>query len=182
MDPPLRPDYPVHEVISLWQSRILDQLMSSLTLERLHDSELKVAADQEAFTTADLIGRLTKMVYAELDNLQAGEYTNRKPAISSLRRNLQRDYLTRLSNLALGNSRAPEDCQTVAFAELKSIQEKMNKLLASNVKLDDYSKAHMTESSARIAKVLDAKMDLRLPTRSVLLFEQRYSGTGEEKP
>ncbi len=101
MEPSTRPDYPVHEVISLWQSRILDQLLSSLTLERLHDTELKVPADQEAFTTAELIGRLTKMVYAELENLQAGDYTNRKPAISSLRRNLQRDYLTRLSNLAL---------------------------------------------------------------------------------
>ncbi len=107
MEPPLRPDYPVHEVISLWQSRILDQLMSSLTLERLHDTELKVPADQEAFTTAELINRLTKMVYSELDTLQGGEYTNRKPAISSLRRNLQRDFLMRLSNLALGNSLRP---------------------------------------------------------------------------
>ncbi len=70
----------------------------------------------------------------------------------------------------------------MAFAELKSLQERMNKLLASNVKLDDYSKAHLTESSARIAKVLDAKMDLRLPQRGLLLFDQRYSGAGEVKP
>ena len=67
-------------------------LLSSLTLTRLHDSELKVPADQDAFTTAELLERLTKTIFAETDKLE-GEFTNRKPAISSLRRNLQRSYL-----------------------------------------------------------------------------------------
>ena len=39
----------------------------------------------------------------------------------------------------------------------------MNKLLASNVKLDDYTKAHLTQSSALIGKVLDAKLELGSP-------------------
>ena len=51
-DLPMRTDYAVHEVIGMWQARILSQLLSPLTLERLHDSELKVPADQDAFTTA----------------------------------------------------------------------------------------------------------------------------------
>lgn len=84
----LRSDFPVHEVILMWQSRILDQLFSSLTLERLHDAELKLAKDKEAFTTAELIEELTKIMFAELEEMEAGEYTTRKPAISSLRRNL----------------------------------------------------------------------------------------------
>ncbi len=55
-------------------------MLSPLTLERLHDSELRVPADQDALTTAELLERLTKAVFAETDNLAPGEYTNRKPA------------------------------------------------------------------------------------------------------
>ena len=82
-DVPLRTDYPVHEVIAMWQERMLSQLLSPLTLDRLHDSELKVPADQDALTTAELLSRLTKAIYAEVDKLPEGEHTNRKPAISS---------------------------------------------------------------------------------------------------
>lgn len=177
VDVPLRTDYPAHEVILMWQENVLDQLLSPFTLQRLHDSELKVPDDKDAFTTAELISRLTKAIFSEVDTLQGGEYTNRKPAVSSLRRNLQREYLSRLSKLAMGESKlfvlgghrglddisAPSDCETVAYAELKSLQDRMNKLLASNVKLDDYTKAHFTESAARIGKVLDAKLDLISP-------------------
>ncbi|HEX2473391.1 MAG TPA: zinc-dependent metalloprotease, partial [Lacipirellulaceae bacterium] len=38
-----RGDYPVHDIILLWQDRIVSRLLSPLTLARLHDSELKVA-------------------------------------------------------------------------------------------------------------------------------------------
>ena len=49
-----RSDYPAHEVILLWQDRILSKLLSSLTLARLHDSELKTPTDTDALTTAEL--------------------------------------------------------------------------------------------------------------------------------
>ena len=61
-----------------------------------------------------------------------GEFTNRKPAISSLRRNLQRDYLKRLSQLAMGDADAPQDCQTVAYAELSALEGRINNVLKSN--------------------------------------------------
>ena len=54
-----REDYPVHETILLWQDRLLGKLLDPLTLARIHDSELKVPADQDAFTTAELLDRLT---------------------------------------------------------------------------------------------------------------------------
>ncbi len=40
-----RGDFPAHDVILMWQDRILSKLMSPLTLARLHDSELKTAPD-----------------------------------------------------------------------------------------------------------------------------------------
>ncbi len=162
-NPPLRADLAVHDVIAQWQERILTQLLSSLTLERLHDSELRLPSDQDALTTAELIERLTKTIFAEADNLPAGEYTNRKPAVSSMRRNLQRLYLKRLSHLALGETSAPHDCQTIAFAELSALDGRIGKTLQNGVKLDSYSKAHFEETSARIHKVLDAKLSLHNP-------------------
>jgi hypothetical protein len=155
-----RVDYPVHQVILMWQDRILSKLLSSLTLTRIHDTELKVPADQPALTDAELIQRLTKSIFSETDNVKSGEFTERKPAISSLRRDLQRSYLRRLSRLALGQTSAPEDCQTIAYADLTALKKRIDALLDRDVKLDSYSRAHLEESSARIGKVVDAKMSV----------------------
>jgi hypothetical protein len=163
-DVPIRADYPIHETISMWQNRILAQLFSSLTLDRLHDSELYTPADQDALTTAELLQRLTSAVFAEVDKRPTGEFTNRKPAITSLRRNLQRAYLKRLSQLAMGSSGAPQDCQTLAYAQLVSLEGRIKAVLAaSDVKLDEYSRAHLDESASRIHKVLDAHLTLIQP-------------------
>jgi hypothetical protein len=153
-----RGDYPAHDIILMWQDRIVSKLLSPLTLSRLHDSELKVANDADALTAAELLERLTKAVYSEVDTTKEGEFTNRKPAISSLRRNLQRAYLRRISQLALGETSAPEDCQTVAYAELGKLKSRIDSLVGSQVKLDSYTRAHLQETSARIAKVVDARM------------------------
>ncbi|MBP89355.1 MAG: hypothetical protein CMJ64_22025 [Planctomycetaceae bacterium] len=158
-----RKDFPLHDVISMWQTRVMDQLTSSTVLERIHDTELKMPADQDVLTTAELIERLTKAIFAELGAVEEGEYSNRKPAISSIRRNLQREYLRKLSNLAMGRTFAPDDCQTIAFAELSSLEASMSQLLKSNVKLDSYSRAHLQESASRIGKVLEARLSLSSP-------------------
>jgi hypothetical protein len=153
-----RSDYPAHDVILMWQERILSKLLSSLTLARLHDAELKVPGDTDALTVAELIERLTKAVFSETESVTGGEFTNRKPAISSLRRNLQRTYLRSLAHLALGNTFAPEDAQTIAYAELSALKGRIDKLLAGDAKLDTYSRAHLQESTDRIEKVLDARI------------------------
>lgn len=161
--PTTRKDFPVHDMIAMWQSRILDQLLSPVTLARIYDTEVKVPADQDAFTTAELIERLTKSIFSEVEHVKKGDFSNRQPAINSVRRNLQRIYLHRLGEMAMGNGGAPEDCQTIAFAELTSLDSRINNLLNSKVKLDSYSKAHLVESSSRIKKVLDARLTLPRP-------------------
>ncbi|HTN77005.1 MAG TPA: zinc-dependent metalloprotease, partial [Pirellulaceae bacterium] len=161
---PPRKDFPVHDVVSMWQARILAQLLSSGTLTRIHDAELKISPDADAFTTAELIEKVTKAVYSEIDTIKEGEFTTRKPAISSLRRNLQRSYLSQLSELAMGNSSAPADCQTIAYAELGALDSRIDALLKNgNAKLDSYTRAHLQETSSRIKKVLDAKLSLSRP-------------------
>ncbi|HVA45458.1 MAG TPA: zinc-dependent metalloprotease [Pirellulales bacterium] len=163
-DMPNRIDYAVHEVIGMWQDRILSQLMSSLTLDRIHDSELKVPTDQDALTTAELLSRLTAAVFAETGQLKPGEYSNRKPAISPLRRDLQRRYLKRLSSVAMGTSGAPDDCRTVAAFELSGLEQKIKQVLGNaELKLDTYTRAHLEETAGLIRKVVDARLNLQRP-------------------
>jgi hypothetical protein len=161
---PDREDYPVHDAILMWQSRVLGRLLNPLTLDRIQDSELKVPADQDAFTTAELLDRLTKSIMAEVDTTAPGDYTVRKPAVGSLRRNLQRQYVSRLASLAVAPSGVTPDAQAIAAAQLRSLEGRIGTLLAKNdVKLDDYSRAHLGEMQSRIRKVLDASFELTSP-------------------
>lgn len=155
-----RLDLPVHEVILMWQDRIMQQMLSPLTLARLHDSELKVAEDAEAFTTAELLERLTQAIFSEVDSMEAGEYSNQKSAISSLRRNLQRRYLEHLATLALGENDAPQDCQTVAALQLELLAQRIDEVLEGDIELDTYTLAHLTDTSRRIGQVLNARIEL----------------------
>lgn len=158
-----RKDLGVHDFVLQWQERVLGQMLSGLNLKRIHDAELRVKPEEDAFTAAELLDRLTKSIFSELENIKDGEYTNRKPAISSLRRNLQRSYLKELSALALYGGGAPEDCQTLAFAQLQELEDRIESLLKKDRKLDAYTKAHLQESAARIQKVVDSKVTLPAP-------------------
>lgn len=157
-----RSDFPVHEVIEQWQSRVLDQLLSPLTLRRILDSEQKAAADQDVLTVAELLDRLTASIFAEFRDVPAGTYNNRQPAVSSIRRNLQRNYLRRLGELALGRSGSPEDCQALAYSELKELGAQLDKA-AQSTTLDAYSRAHVVACQERIRKLLDASFTLASP-------------------
>jgi hypothetical protein len=158
-----RPDFPIHEVILTWQDRVLGQLLSPTTLERLLDSELKLPPEADAFTCAELLEGLSTAIFRETEKIQGRKFTNREPAISSLRRSLQRRYLERLSNLAMGNTSAPVDCQSVAYIELEALEARIRKILSGKARLDTYTEAHLKESAARIRKVLEARLQLRAP-------------------
>ena len=148
----------------MWQERALGQLLDPLTLERIRDGELKVPADQDAFTQAELLDRLSTAILSELATTQPGQYTARKPAIGSLRRALQREYVANLGRLSLGTARGTGDVQALAATQLRAIDGRINTLLTkADVTLDPYSVAHLSDLQARIRKVLDAKVDLARP-------------------
>lgn len=63
----------------------------------------------------------------------------------------------------MGNVVAPEDCRTVARAELEALEARIKRVLAGKAQLDLYSAAHLKETAARIRKVLDAQVELRYP-------------------
>jgi len=158
-----REDYPVHDAVLMWQDRVLGRLLDPLTLDRISDSELRVAANQDAFTVAELLQRLSKAVMAEVEATGPGDYTIRKPAISSLRRGLQRAYVSRLCGIVLGTA-ASADAQAIAAARLRDLSASIKGLLAKgDVKLDEYSRAHLVDLDARITKALDASVVMPRP-------------------
>jgi fructose-1,6-bisphosphatase/sedoheptulose 1,7-bisphosphatase-like protein len=56
------------------------------------------------------------------------------------------------------------DAQVIAAAQLRALEGRVGALLVKNdVKLDDYSRAHLVEMQARIRKVLDASIQLQGP-------------------
>ncbi|HEY6564661.1 MAG TPA: zinc-dependent metalloprotease, partial [Pirellulaceae bacterium] len=146
------------EVILMWQSRILDQLLSPLTLSRLIDAELHVSQNEDALTAAELLEQLTDTIFSEVTELEKSEFSNRNPAISTFRRNLQRTYMKRLASMALGQTGAPEDCQTVGYLRLQTLRDDIRSFLDKGWKLDDYSRAHLQETQHRIEKVLESRM------------------------
>ena len=160
-----REDYPVHEAILMWQDRVLGRLLDPTILARIRDSELKVAADTEPFTTAELLDALSGTIMAEVHQLPPPgvEFSATKPAVSSLRRGLQRAYVTRLAGIALGGGAANPDAQALAEAQLRTIDGEIATLLAAGARLDPTSQAHSAALHARIGKVLDASLELARP-------------------
>jgi hypothetical protein len=177
-NPSTRKDLPVHDLVLAMQINVFDQILSPSTLSRLIDSELKVPPKQDVFTAADLLQGLTASIFSETEKLQEGKFTNREPAISSLRRDLQREYFQRLADMAMGSIKvthrmgpsksitmedAPVDCQAVAYTELQALEARLKKALAGKAQLDTYTRSHLTELAARIHKVLDARIELERP-------------------
>jgi hypothetical protein len=159
-----REDYPVHEVILTWQDRVLGRLLDPVVLARVRDNELKVPADADAFTMAELLERLTKAIMTEVTATAPAEYTPRKPAIDGIRRGLQRAYVARLAGIATLGGAANADAQALAAEHLRSLDAGIGSLLAKDdVKLDAYSRAHLTETQARIRAVLEARLTLPRP-------------------
>jgi hypothetical protein len=159
-----REDYPLHEVVLMWQENVLSRILDPLTLARIQDGELKVARDADAFTVAELLSRLTRAILSELDTIGPGDHTPRSPAIGSLRRGLQRAYASRLGSLAMGATRAPSDAEAIAAEELRGVDARIGALLArGDVTLDSYSRAHLVDMQSRIRKILDARLELPRP-------------------
>ena len=56
------------------------------------------------------------------------------------------------------------DAQAIAAGQLRLLDERIGAALAkADVKLDNYSRAHLVELKARIGKILDASLELPRP-------------------
>ncbi len=151
----------VHDRILGAQASAITMIMNPTVLKRVYDNEFRVPADQDMLTLPELMNSVTGAIWTEIESAPASTYTNRKPYISSLRRNLQREHLDRLIDLSMpGTVRgaAGKPISNLATAKLRDIRDRIKRITDTDAagRVDDYSKAHLAEAGLRIDKVLDA--------------------------
>ena len=104
---------------------------------------------------------LSDAIWTELDKAPAEKGTARKPVISSLRRNLQKEHMERLIEFTLpgaGFTAAYKPISTLARAELQKILRKIRKAQKSGAgKYDPYTSAHLAQAAEQIQKALNAE-------------------------
>src|SRR5262249_28064391 len=110
---------------------------------------------------------------------ECAETKDGKVSCSTIRRNLQREYLKKLTTMVIGNKRGgygdmfgyiffygsqevPADARSLARLHLQEIGDRIGKPLQGH-DVDDTTPAHLEECRQRIAKVLDASLDINEP-------------------
>jgi hypothetical protein len=157
--------YPIYDKILTIQEWAVFQLTNPATLERIVSAESKVAGSDDLLTLSELFTTLDGAVFSELDSKEngpAGNWTARKPFISTIRRNLQRAYAKTLIDIAIEkDGPTPQIARTLVWHRLKALRDKLGAALtAGKDKLDPYSAAHLDEIQTRIEKALEASFTL----------------------
>lgn len=160
--------WPVHDRILGIQASVLSMLMNPTSLGRVFDNEYRVDADQDMITLPEVMNKVSGEIWSELDAKASAQHTDRKPMISSLRRNLQREHLERLIDLSMPDmlfGSAAKATQVLATAKLRELKDKIEAIVPADANggakkpasLDNYTFAHLSESSHKIEKALEAQ-------------------------
>ena len=152
--------WPIHDRILGVQASALTWLMNPTTLRRVYDNELRLADDADALTLPELLNTINKAVWSELDKECPEGRNDRKPMISSLRRNLQHEHMQRLVDLILESSddaAALKPISNLARMQLRDLSKRVDASIEKcGDKMDAYSLAHLTETKERIDRALEA--------------------------
>ncbi|MEM8943814.1 MAG: zinc-dependent metalloprotease [Planctomycetota bacterium] len=169
----------VHDRVLRLQQIVLRHCFDASMLKRLQHQQLMIDQAEgdedpsnEPLTIGELFRTLTDSIWSEL-RAENGELE-----CSVIRRNLQRDHLSRLNKLVLGNRRSsygdmfgfilfaggsssyPADARSLARMHLLEIAERIEGVLEKeNAEIEDATRAHLAESLDLIEKVLDAKLE-----------------------
>ncbi len=152
--------WPIHDRILGVQASALTMLMNPTTLRRVYDNELRLPETEDTLTLPELLQEVNKAVWSELDQDCPADRNDRRPMISSLRRNLQREHMQRLLDLILESSddtAAYKPISNLARAELRTLSSRIGSSLERCGKqMDAYTNAHLTETKERIDRALEA--------------------------
>jgi len=150
--------WPVHDRVMGIQASTLSQLLNPTVLRRVYDNEFRIPEDEEALTLNELLTTVSDSIWTELGKAPRGKFSERKPAISSLRRNLQSEHIQRLMDLGLSRrgGAAMKPIANLAAMNLRDLKTKLEKS-AKSTKLDAYTKAHLQDALLRVTKWIDAQ-------------------------
>jgi hypothetical protein len=192
-----RIDFPIHQFVSDLQTGsngMLSHCFGPQVLARLQDGEIKTPPGEDAYTLAEHLRAVIDGVFAEIMSPPAGEFNNRNQYISSFRRNTQRAALRQLSDIvrktpetSFAMLKLPEDARVLTRMHLTELQAKVDAALAkADLKLDDYTRAHLLDCKLRIKQILEAESeDYGKPSgsggRALFLFGESAAKDNFEK-
>jgi hypothetical protein len=143
---------------------VLDELLSGGTLSNVQNSALLLKADDKPLQIAEIFRALSEASFADLPGAD-GKASAVKTSV--IRRNLQREYVGRLSGIVLGRPTGsglfllfggggsiPPDARSLARLHLKEAARRIDDGLKAEK--DDTAKAHLDEMKEQIEKVLKA--------------------------
>lgn len=153
--------WPIHDRIGGLQASAMTMLLSPSKLRRVFDNEQLIPQKEDALTLPELLETIHKCVWSELEAKVEKKHDSRNPLISSLRRNLQREHLSRMIDLTLPDrnpSSSDRPISTLALQAIKQIKVKADaSLKQGGDRIDPYTKAHLSEISDQIDKALKAE-------------------------
>ncbi|WP_413166408.1 zinc-dependent metalloprotease [Capilliphycus salinus ALCB114379] len=145
-------EYRIGDRILRLQKSILEEILAPTRLVRLRDLEFKTAPNN-SLTMPELFEALQNSIWTEV--LQPEEGVE----ISGIRRSLQREHLNLLTKMVLREVSVPEDALTLAWFQLKQLQEVLDKTLEKhNDGMNAYTLAHLEMTRDRIVKTLGAQL------------------------
>ncbi len=145
-------EVPILRLVRSIQQRMLQALLARDALLRLRYSEQKHGPDA-TLTQPEVFEGLTAALWTELP---AGAPARN---ITAARRDLQRAYIDCLAALLSRREDSPAadpDSRALARYQLSELRRRLQEKEKSLSALDGYTRAHLAELGARIAKLLDA--------------------------
>ncbi|MBN1973562.1 MAG: zinc-dependent metalloprotease [Sedimentisphaerales bacterium] len=153
--------WPIHDRVIGIQASVLSSIMYPDTLRQIYDNEFLVPSDEDAFTLPELLDTITNEIWSELKTGTGVKHTDRKPMISSLRRNLQRTYIELMIDLTRSDyqdTSAYKPIGNLVMLKLRDIKDNINNVINNEQdNLDPYTKSHLTDAAAQIEKALEAQ-------------------------
>lgn len=158
---PDRLDFAAHQAIISRQAQVMLTLCSPTVLQRVYDAELK-SKSADKFTAAELIASVRDMTWNLPEVKPDTQFGDGKPALSSVRRNLQKQHLQYLLALAESETRlVSPDLQSMARFAARELSDRIESILEKakldkGSRLDFATRAHLTEAKSHIDRVLNA--------------------------
>jgi hypothetical protein len=170
-------DLQLYQMILSIQQIPLNSMLSASTLNRLQNLATKAEKDDQPLQIAEIFKTFSDAILSDLP------VSGDKPATtksSLIRRNLQRDYLGRLSRIVLGRSESsisfmngmvmmssnsvPPDARALARLHLRQTVQRIDLLMNdAKANLDDTTKAHWSEIKEQLTRVLSASLNAIAP-------------------
>ncbi|MDP3082434.1 MAG: zinc-dependent metalloprotease, partial [Rubrivivax sp.] len=145
-------DFSLPSAVLALQRSALDTLMSDNLAGRLADAESKVADPRQLLSYAEVQERLHSAVWTELGQARTAD-------VDSLRRNLQREHLKRLTGglLRAGSATVTNDVRPVHRQVALQLQSQLQAALASR-RWSTTARAHLDDSLALLNEALKAPL------------------------